>query len=314
MFLGVGVGAYAAGVFHLMTHAFFKALLFLGAGSVIHGMGGIQDLRKMGGLRREMPWTFRTFLIGGLALAGFPGLAGFFSKDAVLWGAFSYPAFGPILWSIGVVAAGLTAFYTFRLIILAFFGASRHTDVDTHVHESPASMTIPLVLLAAFSVVAGWVGVPPVLGGNNRFERFLESVVGAGIAEGDHTVELLVMGTSVAAGLAGMFLAWMFYARRPGAADAVAGAVPRVYRLLTKRYYVDEAYDAAVVRPVLETSRRYLWRWVDAGSIDGAVNGTGRAIAGLGEVLRRMQAGNVRAYAGWILTGGILILLGLLFG
>ncbi len=315
MFLGVGVGAYAAGVFHLMTHAFFKALLFLGAGSVIHGMGGIQDLRKMGGLRHEMPWTFRTFLIGGLALAGFPGLAGFFSKDAVLWGAFSYPAFGPLLWGIGVLAAGLTAFYTFRLIILAFFGAPRYTPGDAdHVHESPASMTIPLVLLAAFSVVAGYAGVPAVLGGGNHFEHFLEPVVGSGVAEGDHTIELLVMGTSVAAGLVGIFLAWMFYARRPGTADAFADAVPGVHRVLANRYYVDEAYDAAVVRPILETARQYLWRLVDAGIIDGFVNGTGRAIASLGSVLRRMQAGNVRAYAGWILTGSILILLGLVFG
>jgi NADH-quinone oxidoreductase subunit L len=312
MFFAIGVSAYPAAIFHLMTHAFFKALLFLGAGSVIHGMGGIQDLRKMGGLRSEMPWTYRTFMVGGLALAGFPGLAGFFSKDAVLWAAYS---FSPALWGVGVFAAGLTAFYTFRLIIMAFFGKPRYTHEEVpHVHESPASMTGPLVLLAVFSIVAGYIGLPAVLGGGNHFEHYLEPVVGAGVPEGDHAVELLVMGTSVIAGLAGILLAWLGYARNPGVRARIAGAVPGVHRLLSKKYYVDEVYDAAVVRPVLEASRQYLWRLIDNGLIDRIVNGFGRSVVALAEPLRRMQAGDVRAYAGWILTGGVLVLLGLLFG
>src|SRR5438067_9252818 len=174
MFLACGAGAYAAGVFHLMTHAFFKALLFLGAGSVIYGMNGIQDIRKMGGLRRHMPWTYRTFLVGTVTIAGIPPFAGFFSKDAVLWGAWNYANFGRLLWFAGVAAAGFTSFYMFRLLILTFYGSPRYTEQDVHhVHESPKSMLLPLIVLAILSVAAGFVGVPPVLGGGNQIEHFL---------------------------------------------------------------------------------------------------------------------------------------------
>src|SRR3989442_7624157 len=174
MFLACGAGAYAAGVFHLMTHAFFKALLFLAAGSVIHGMGGIQDIRKMGGLRHAMPWTFRTFVVGTVAIAGIPPLAGFFSKDAVLWGAWNYASYGRLLWLIGVIAASFTSFYMFRLLILTFHGTPRYTEHDVHhVHESPSSMLVPLMILAICSILAGFAGVPPVIGGSNHIEQFL---------------------------------------------------------------------------------------------------------------------------------------------
>src|SRR5436190_15578278 len=174
MFLACGAGAYAAGVFHLMTHAFFKALLFLAAGSVIHGMEGIQDIRKMGGLRHHMPWTHATFLVGTIAIAGIPPFAGFFSKDAILWGAWNYANYGKVLWLAGVVAAFFTSFYMFRLLILTFFGNARYTHEDVHhVHESPSSMLMPLIVLAALSIIAGWVGIPPVLGGGNQIEHFL---------------------------------------------------------------------------------------------------------------------------------------------
>ena len=309
MFLAVGVGAYAAGVFHLLTHAFFKALLFLGAGSVIHGMGGIQDLRKMGGLRHTMPWTFRTFLVGSLALAGIPGLAGFFSKDAILWGAFSSGPFGPLLWGAGVLAAGLTAFYTFRLVILAFFGSPRYTEADVHhVHESPVSMLAPLVILALLSIGAGYIGVPAVLGGGNHFEHYLEPVVGAGPAEGDHTIELLVMSASVAAGLVGLFLAYLFYSRRKETPARIVAVLPGVHRLLTRKYYVDEIYDAILVWPVFRASREYLWNLVDAVVIDGTVNGAGRSVRGIAGALRVAHSGSIRAYAGWILAGGVIVL------
>ncbi len=312
MFLACGVGAYAAGVFHLMTHAFFKALLFLGAGSVIHGMGGIQDMRKMGGLRHQMPWTFRTFLIGSLALAGIPGLAGFFSKDAVLWGAWSSEHYGPVLWGAGVVAAGFTSFYTFRLVILTFFGKPRYTKADVHhVHESPPSMLIPLVILAVFSLLAGYLGVPEFLGGGNQIEHYFASTLPSpveGAEPASHTTEAVVMGASVGIGLLGLFLAYLFYAARPGLPDRVMGAVPGVHRVLTRKYYVDEIYDAIVVWPLVHVSRGVLWKFVDAIMIDGSVNGTGRTIRGLANGLRHMQTGYVRTYAGWILLGGVLVM------
>ena len=312
MFLACGVGAYAAGVFHLMTHAFFKALLFLGAGSVIHGMGGIQDMRKMGGLRHQMPWTFRTFLVGSLALAGIPGLAGFFSKDAVLWGAWSSEHYGPLLWGAGVVAAGFTSFYTFRLVILTFFGKPRYTDEDVrHVHESPPSMLIPLVILAVFSLLAGYVGVPEFLGGGNQIEHYLASTLPSAIEEteaADHTTEALVMGASVGVGLLGLVLAYLFYSAKPALPDRMVGRLPGVYRVLTRKYYVDEIYDAVLVWPLVRVSKDLLWKVVDTMMIDGSVNGMGRATRGLAGGLRHMQTGYVRTYAGWILLGGVLVM------
>ena len=311
MFLACGVGAYAAAIFHLMTHAFFKALLFLGAGSVIHGLGGLQDLRKMGGLRRHMPWTFRTFLVGSLAIAGIPGLAGFFSKDAILWGAWNNEHYGPMLWGAGVVAAGFTAFYTFRLVILVFYGAPRYTDDEVHqVHESPPSMLIPLIILAALSIAAGYVGVPALLGGGNQIEHYLAPVFGGGpeeAGEAAHATEAVVMAASVGIGLLGLFLAYLFYAAKPELPGRLAGSVPTLYRILTRKYYVDEIYDAVVVSPLVATSKDYLWKMIDVSVIDGGVDGAGRAVRGLAGGLRHVQTGYVRTYAGWILGGGILI-------
>jgi NADH-quinone oxidoreductase subunit L len=313
MFLACGAGAYAAGVFHLMTHAFFKALLFLAAGSVIHGMGGLQDIRKMGGLRHHMPWTYRTFLVGTIAIAGIPPLAGFFSKDAVLWGAWNHTPYGRVLWIVGVVAALFTSFYMFRLLILTFYGEPRYTEHDVHhVHESPASMLIPLIVLAFFSITAGWIGIPAALGGGNQIEHFIaeshEPPAAETEAAAEHTsTELLLMGVSTAAAVAGLLLAYLFYVARPELPQRLAGKVHAMYSIMVNKYYVDELYDMIIVWPVVRASRDFLWKFVDASVIDGAVNGVGTLVRGSAAGLRRMQTGYVRTYAVWILLGGVAI-------
>jgi NADH-quinone oxidoreductase subunit L len=310
MFLACGAGAYAAGIFHLMTHAFFKALLFLGAGSVIHGMSGIQDITKMGGLRREMPWTFRTFLVGTLAIAGIPGLAGFFSKDMILASVWGSPNFGKILWAVGLIVAGMTSFYMFRLLILTFMGNPRYTHHDVHhVHESPASMLMPLIVLAVFSIIAGYVGVPPALGGHEWIAGFLGLGThdAAGVEHAGLALEWILMAASVLAAGTGLVLAAAFYIWRPELPARLSNAANALYSILTHKYYVDEIYDALLVLPVIVMARQFLWQLVDVSVIDGAVNGIGQAIRSSAAGLRRMQTGYVRAYAGWILFGGILI-------
>ncbi|HYR44551.1 MAG TPA: NADH-quinone oxidoreductase subunit L [Terriglobia bacterium] len=310
MFLACGAGAYAAGMFHLMTHAFFKALLFLAAGSVIHGTGGIQDIRKMGGLRSLMPWTFRTFFVGTWAISGIPPLAGFFSKDAILWGAWNYATYGKALWLAGVVAASFTSFYMFRLLILTFYGTPRYTEHDVHqVHESPKSMLMPLVILAVFSIVAGFAGVPPALGGGNHIEQFLTPAAHEAESEslGTTAIELTLMAISTGAALAGAGLAYMFYVARPELPETLARKAHAMYSIMTNKYYVDEVYDAVIVWPVVRMSREFLWKFVDAFMIDGAVNGIGRVVRGSAAGLRHMQSGYVRTYAGWILLGGVLM-------
>jgi NADH-quinone oxidoreductase subunit L len=310
MFLACGAGAYAAGVFHLMTHAFFKALLFLAAGSVIHGMEGIQDIRKMGGLRHHMPWTYRTFLVGTIAIAGIPPLAGFFSKDAVLWGAWNYANYGKLLWLVGVVAAGFTSFYMFRLVILTFYGNPRYTEHDVHhVHESPRSMLIPLTILALCSILAGFAGVPPVLGGQNRIERFLTPSAHETESEslGTSTTEAILMAASTGAALAGLAMAYLFYVAKPELPEKLSAKAHAMYSIMLNKYYVDEVYDAVVVWPIVQTSREFLWKFVDTSMIDGAVNGVGQLVRGSAGGLRRMQTGYVRTYAGWILFGGVLV-------
>src|SRR5262245_56899620 len=309
MFLACGAGAYAAGVFHLMTHAFFKALLFLGAGSVIHGMGGIQDIRKMGGLRYYMPWTYRTFIVGTVAIAGIPPLAGFFSKDADLWGAWNYPHYGKLLWLVGVIAAMFTSFYMFRLLILTFHGSPRYTEHDVHhVHESPRSMLIPLGVLAVFSIFAGFVGVPRILGGSNYIEHYL-SPEGTEASEslGTSSTEALVMAASTAAALGGLLAAYLFYVARPELPERLARKAQAMYSILCNKYYVDELYDAVIVWPIVRTSREFLWKFVDVFTIDGIVNGIGTLVRGSASGLRQMQTGYVRTYAGWILLGGVLV-------
>jgi NADH-quinone oxidoreductase subunit L len=310
MFLACGVGAYAAGIFHLMTHAFFKALLFLGAGSVIHGMGGIQDITKMGGLRRYMPWTFATFLIGTLAIAGVPGFAGFFSKDMILAAVWSSPNFGKLLWAVGVIVAGFTSFYMFRLLILTFIGNPRYTHHDVHhVHESPAPMLIPLVVLAILAVIAGYIGIPRVFGGHEQIVEFLGGGTHAGVSaeHANATLEWALMTASVLAAGIGFLLAYVFYVLRPDLPQRLSSALSALYSILTHKYYVDEIYDAIIVLPIVVTAREFLWRFIDGAVIDGMVNGIGRMIQSSATGLRRMQTGYVRMYAGWILFGGILI-------
>jgi NADH-quinone oxidoreductase subunit L len=311
MFLACGVGAYAAGVFHLMTHAFFKALLFLGAGSVIHGMGGIQEITKMGGLRKEMPWTFRTFLIGTLAIAGVPGLAGFFSKDMILAATWSNPNYGKVLWAVGLTVAGMTSFYMFRLVILTFFGQPRYTHHDVHhVHESPAPMLIPLIVLAVFAIIAGYIGLPPALSGTRELiAEFLHAGTppGEGAEHASVALEWMLLSASVLAAGVGAFLAYLLYVLRPELPARISSAASALYSILTGKYYVDEIYDAILVHPIVVTAREFLWKFVDVLIIDGAVNGIGQAVRSLADGLRHMQAGYVRIYAGWILFGGIVI-------
>ena len=307
MFLACGAGAYAAGVFHLMTHAFFKALLFLGAGSVIHGMGGIQDITKMGGLRKEMPWTYRTFLVGTLAIAGVPFLAGFFSKDMILAAAWN-SQYGKILWSIGVIVAGMTSFYMFRLLILTFMGQPRYTHHDVHhVHESPTPMLIPLIVLAFFSIVAGYVGVPRFITGHHEpIVEFLQPVLSQ-IEAMTVSMEWILMLASVAAAGIGLALAYVFYVKRPELPARVSSSASALYSILTNKYYVDEIYDRILVLPIVLAARQFLWQIIDVAIIDGIVNGIGKAVRASADGLRHMQTGYVRAYAAWILFGGILI-------
>jgi NADH-quinone oxidoreductase subunit L len=311
MFIACGAGAYAAGMFHLMTHAFFKALLFLAAGSVIHGMGGLQDIRRMGGLRHLMPWTYRTFLVGTLAIAGIPGLSGFFSKDAVLWAAWNFADYGKVLWGLGVLTAGFTSFYMFRLLILTFHGSPRYTHQDAaHVHESPPSMLIPLLVLAVLAIVAGYVGVPPIIGGSNAIQQFLTPAAHEAETEslGTSTVEVILMVISTGAALLGLALAYVFYVARPELPQRLATKFHALYSIVFNKYYVDELYDMLIVWPVVAVSREFLWKVLDSLMIDGAVNGVGYVVRGVGAGLRHMQTGYVRTYAAWILFGGVLIM------
>jgi NADH-quinone oxidoreductase subunit L len=287
MFLGVGTGAFGAGIFHLVTHAFFKALLFLGAGSVIHALGGEQDLRRMGGLRKKTPVTFWTLVCAAVSIAGIPPFAGFWSKDEILVSAYYH---APWMYWVAVVTAAMTAFYVFRAIFLAFFGEYRG---DAHPHESPAVMTLPLVVLAALSLGGGFLPVP----------RWLAPL----FPLAEHHNDALVI-VSVTAGLAGIFLAWLFYVVRPGLADATARRLGWVYRTVLRKYYVDEIYGAAVVTPVVEGAREVLWQSVDVEVIDAGVNGVGKRARALGGVLRRIQSGYIRSYAAWILMGAVMVL------
>jgi NADH-quinone oxidoreductase subunit L len=302
MFVGVGVGAYAAGIFHLVTHAFFKALLFLGAGSVIHGLGGEQDLRKMGGLGPRMLVTTSTFVVGALGLSGVPPLAGFWSKDEILGAAFHEGH--RVLWLLLVIGAFMTAFYTFRLVFLAFFSASRMSrEVAHHVHESPAVMTVPLVVLAALTVVAGLaVGMPSSHG--TAFARFLEPVLPAHETEsgGAGAFTLMILSALVAVG--GVVLAWIMYGLRPVRSEVIGVARNPVHALLLGKYYVDELYDAVFVQPLFRLSQ-WCARAFDLAVIDGIVNGVARVVVAWAAGMRRVQTGFVMNYALGILLGAV---------
>jgi NADH-quinone oxidoreductase subunit L len=326
MFLAMGVGAWAAGIFHLYTHAFFKALLFLGSGAVIHALAGEQDLRRMGGLKEELPVTYWTFLIGALAIAGVPGLAGFFSKDDILYRTFAGGHI--VLWTIGLLTSLLTAAYMFRLVFLAFHGeragaepAPAHPEEEepvatvhtAHLHDAPRAMAFVLIVLAVGSVLAGYIGFPQALGGGNRLERFLEPSFTAGQAaeEVDRdsgASEVVLMAVSTVAAAAGIGIAVFFFLRNRRAADRVAERFSGAYRVLQNKYYVDEIYEAGVVQPIRIISEEGLWKRIDARAIDGAVNGVADTVGGLSDLLRRLQTGSVRAYAASIFVGVVLIL------
>ncbi len=373
MFLGMGVAAYAGGIFHLMTHAFFKACLFLGSGSVIHAMHHEQDIRKMGGLRKYLPVTYKTFLVSTLAIAGLPPLAGFFSKDEILWKAWSSPLGNPVLWALGAVAAGLTAFYMARLVFLTFWGECRADEhTKHHLHESPRSMTMPLVVLAVLAVVGGWVGIPAALGGRNHIEHFLAPVFGvvesadshaagghaaetgipshagdthagdthAGeapvhggaaathVAEHGHDpMEYVFMAISVAIALFGIGLAHHMYVRRPELPEQLATRFRGVYRTLLNKYWVDELYQATVLRGTHALSRflsafdalvvdgivhgaatvtRFAASFgggIDHYIVDGAVNGVAWVFRTLGGQARRLQTGVVQSYVLVVFVG-----------
>ena len=341
MFLACGVAAYSAAIFHLMTHAFFKALLFLGAGSVIHAIGGEQDMRRMGGLRRMIPVTFWVMTVATFTIAGFPGLSGFFSKDEILWKTFLH---WPALWLVGVITALLTSFYMFRLWFMTFFGDLRLGEVDieeeahraqpaqaqhaaavyTHghaddqahghggVHESPWIMLAPLVILAVLAFVGGWVGIPEAMGGHNHFEHFLAPAIQTPLvveaAQENAHLELTFAGISVAAALIGFFFAWLLYYKRPELPDRITARIHGIYTMVLHKYYVDEGYDLLFVQPLLAISTYVFWRGVDQEIIDGTVNGAASASQRIGGRVRRIESGNIRSYAAWIAAGGAAVI------
>ena len=339
MFLALGVGAFTAGIFHLMTHAFFKALLFLGSGSVIHALGGEQDMRNMGALWGKIPKTAWTFLVATITISGIPPLAGFVSKDAILAASFNAR---PVLWGIGFVTAGMTAFYMFRLVFMTFFGESRVPhDVEHHIHESPSSMTVPLIILALLSVVGGWIGWPESLGGSDHFAKFLDPVIArhaeviAAVPEAtQRTTEIELMIVSIAVAVVGIFLAWIFYLRRPSVPRTLAERFGGLYRLIYNKYYVDQIYDALFVkrtkdlgitlgafdRGVIDglgvngagwitragSSITMVWdKWV----VDGLVNLAARIVWIFSYPVRMIQSGRVSNYA-LLIVLGVLVFLG----
>jgi NADH-quinone oxidoreductase subunit L len=316
MFVAAGIGAFSAAIFHLMTHAFFKALLFLGAGSVIHAMSGEQDLMRMGALRKHTPITFATMFIAALAISGIFPLAGFFSKDEILWSAWTHGH--PFVWGIGLITAGLTAFYMFRLIFLAFCGKSRRSkDADHHLHESPSSMTGPLIILGILSIAGGFIGLPVWLHiGSNKFFQFLEpsleSAYHPEIHESTSLVELGFAGISILAAIIGIYTAYKLYIRRPNEANESAIRLPRfpwIHNLLLRKYYIDELYDFLFVKPAVWISTELLWKRLDVRVIDNTVNEAGRMIQDSGSVLKNVQNGLIRSYATWILLGTVALLL-----
>ncbi|WP_348269388.1 NADH-quinone oxidoreductase subunit L [Edaphobacter paludis] len=325
MFLACGVGAYAAGIFHLLTHAFFKALLFLAAGSVIHALSGEQDMRNMGGLRKRIPITFWTMTSGVFAIAGIWPFAGFFSKDEILYQTFiSDNPIAKLLWLVGLVTAGMTSFYMFRLWFKTFFGEERfeeaahdahsHESHDSHahgVHESPWVMLLPLVILGILSLVGGW--------GHVAFGNFLDPVFGSGaVAEvattASHSLELTLAAVSLIVVAIGFFFAWLFYYKKPGTAAALALKVKPIYSLLENKYWVDEIYGAVIVTPLLMFTRLILGGLVDTGLVNGSGALAGATTRGLSTLTRRVQSGNIRSYAGWLALGAAAILVVMIFG
>jgi NADH-quinone oxidoreductase subunit L len=313
MFLAMGVAAFAAGIFHVLTHAFFKALLFLGSGAVIHAMHDEQDIQKMGGLKQHLPTTYKTFLVAAIAISGIPPFSGFFSKDEILWRAFSSEYGSVVLWALGVLGAGLTAFYMFRLVSLTFDGEPRYGH-DIHPHEAPKTMTVPLVILAFLSIVGGFVGIPESLLGGNAIEQWLEPIFAPAndklslIPHAVDVSEYLLMALSVAIAAGGIYLARVVYLRRQELAEQWKARFPKIYATLFNKYYVDEVYDAVVVTPTVKVSESILWKGVDVSVIDGLVNGSAKLVASVAQGIRRVQTGVAQQYA-TIFVGGILAIL-----
>jgi NADH-quinone oxidoreductase subunit L len=316
MFMACGAGAFSAGIFHLMTHAFFKGLLFLAAGSVIHACGGEQDMRKMGGLRSYIPWTFLTMSVATLAIAGIPPLAGFWSKDEILWKAYQVSW---VYWAIGVVTAFITSFYMFRLWYMTFFDDYRGAQVDAHghgshghdsgghgePHESPMVMLVPLMILAVLSLVGGLVGW------GNRFEHFLAPVFATAETTAEvasSITERLLMGVSVAVALLGWWLAYLLYHKRQDLPQKIADALGGFYQAVVHKYYIDELYAVLFVKPLIDGSTRILWQDVDRKIIDAAVNDSGDGARHVSDEVRHMQSGNIRSYAGWIAAGSAVVI------
>ncbi|MGA2896667.1 MAG: NADH-quinone oxidoreductase subunit L [Acidobacteriaceae bacterium] len=352
MFLACGVGAYAAGIFHLLTHSFFKALLFLAAGSVIHALSGEQDMRRMGGLRTRTPITFWTMSAGVFAIAGIPPFAGFFSKDEILYRTFtSTNPLHIVLWLIGLATAGMTSFYMFRLWFKTFFGEQRieeHALLDQHgatvharstttltmvaehdedqgalphgVHESPWIMLLPLCILALLSVAGGWIGIPAALGGNNGIERFLGPVFANG-ATGEavalttgHGLELALAAISVLVALGGFYIAYVFYYEKPGTAAALAERNRRAYNLVKNKYWVDEFYNASLITPLLMFTRGVLELIFERGVVDGSGKAAGATTRGFAWLARKQISGNIRSYAGWLAIGAAAVIAVMVFG
>jgi NADH-quinone oxidoreductase subunit L len=334
MFLACGVGAFASGIFHLMTHAFFKALLFMGAGSVMHALAGELDMRKMGGVRKYMPVTFITMFIGTLAISGVPLLSGFFSKDEILFKAFTSEHGSPILWAVGLLAAILTAFYMFRLIFMTFYGKSRmDPQVEHHAHESPKVMTVPLMILAFLALFGGYIGLPMVLGGGNWFERFLEPAIAGGHAavpaasnplelavtlpsvatEIGHEasksgIEILLMLSSVVAAAIGIFIAYNFYVADPDRPKRLAERFSRLYNTVLNKYYIDEFYNAVIVQPLIAAAL-FFWKITDLRGIDALANGLAGFFGWFSGKFRFIQTGLVRNYA-LLFVIGVAFLIG----
>jgi len=334
MFMACGVADYIGGIFHLMTHAFFKGLLFLAAGSIIHGLGGEQDMRHMGGLRKYLPYTFWSMTVATFAIAGLPPFAGFFSKDRILWSAWS--SGNHIIWLVGVVTAGMTSFYMFRLWFLTFFGEYRGPNPETaghghdadaqHAgdhghgapHESPWVMVVPLMILALLSAVGGWVGVPHSLHGSDHFEAFLAPVFQAASAgtvasepaseAGGSSTELIFSAISVGLVALGFLLAWYLYYKRPDLPARMAKAAGGLYTLVLDKYKIDELYGAVIIQPLIALSTNVFWKGIDRGLIDRAVDDGAEGALETSDAVRHMQSGNIRSYAGWVAVGATAVI------
>jgi NADH-quinone oxidoreductase subunit L len=338
MFLACGVAAYSSAIFHLITHAFFKGLLFLAAGSVIHALGGEQDMRVMGGLRKKIPITFWTMTAAVFAISGIPPFAGFFSKDEILYQAFISGGLGRILWFVGLVTAGLTSFYMFRLWYLTFTGESRANEIEEHgaavharsdsklvveaehahgVHESPWVMLLPLILLAILATTGGFLGVPSAMGGHDEIGHFLEPLLGSGAhaAGGESSgLALSLAAVSVLVALTGLFAAHILYKAKPELPHKLATQLRALYALLLNKYWVDQIYGALIVTPLLLVSRYLLKGLIDRGVIDGAGFAAGATAQGFGAIVQRVQSGNIRSYAGWLALGAAVLLIVSYFG